>query len=134
MRPDKSDEAEEARAAEEPQSSEETAAADEVGEDEGAPGDDRMKFRPSFLDENESRQATAANAPAPGGDTFFVTVERDGAGEVHRFSDPAEAQRFVESLLEDGVPEDGVAAFAGHRLTVQVRHRPVVKLSIGSDA
>lgn len=86
-------------------------------------------FRPDYLDEDAPRGGTALAAPLPEGDAFFVSVTRDGMAEVHRFDHPAEAQSFVEQLLEKDVAEEEVAAFSGRRLSLKVSRRPVVKLS-----
>ena len=91
----------------------------------------RMSFRPDFLDDAApSEEATTATAvrPLPQGDAFFVSVTRDGATELHRFGSAAEAQAFVEEQLGDGVPQEDVTAFSGHRLAFNVSHRPIVKL------
>lgn len=117
------------------QSDETGGAAEGLREDEGAPsgGDDsdRMAFRPSFLDEQEGRRDSGSQStpPPPSGDTFFLVVKRAGGSENHRFDDPVEAQTFVEQLLEEGVPENDITAFSGHRLGLRVRHRPVVHLA-----
>lgn len=92
------------------------------------------KFRPDYLDEDVSRESAAANTPArkpPEGDTFFVSVTKQNGSETHRFENPIEAQTFVEQLLEDGVPQEEVAAFSGRKLALTVSHRPIVKL-VGS--
>jgi hypothetical protein len=88
-------------------------------------------FRPSFLEDEAPRDATVAASPPPppSGDTFFVSVTRQETTEIRRFDSPAEAQTFVEHLLEEGLPEEEVAAFSGQRLSFKVSHRPVVKLS-----
>ena len=88
-------------------------------------------FRPDYIDEDTSREGAAATTPAREpleGDTFFVSVTKQDGSETHRFEDPAEAQAFVEQLLEDGVPQEEVAAFSGHKLALAVSHRPIVKL------
>ncbi len=88
-------------------------------------------FRPDYLDEDASRKGVAATEPArepPKGDTFFVSVTKQDGSEIHRFENPNEAQAFVEQLLEDGVPQEEVAAFSGHKLALAVSHRPIVKL------
>ncbi len=88
-------------------------------------------FRPDYLDEDASRGSAAATTPAREpleGDTFFVSVTKQDGSETHRFEDPAEAQAFVEQLLEDGVPQEDVAAFSGRKLALAVSHRPIVKL------
>jgi hypothetical protein len=88
-------------------------------------------FRPDYLDEDASREGAAATTPAREpleGDTFFVSVTKQDGSETHRFEDPAEAQAFVEQLLEDGVPQEEVAAFSGRKLALAVSHRPIVKL------
>ncbi len=89
-------------------------------------------FRPDYLDEDAGREGAAASASAgepPRGDTFFVSVVKQDGCEVHRFDDPAEAQAFVEELLEKEVPEEEIAAFSGRRLSLKVSRRPIVKLS-----
>ncbi len=88
-------------------------------------------FRPTFLDEETPGPDTAATetaTPPPEGDTFFVSVTRDGGAETHRFDNATEVQAFVEELLEADVPQEDVTAFSGRRLALKVRHRPVVKL------
>ena len=100
------------------------------GQTEGEPYK-RMSFRPDFLDDAApSEEATTATAvrPLPQGDAFFVSVTRDGATELHRFGSAIEAQAFVEEQLGDGVPQEDVTAFSGHRLAFNVSHRPIVKL------
>lgn len=86
-------------------------------------------LRPDYLDEDMPRGEAAPAALPPDGDTFFVSVTRDGRAEVHRFGHPAEVQTFVEELLENDVAEEEVAAFSGRRLSLKVSRRPVVKLS-----
>ncbi len=85
-------------------------------------------FRRDFPDEAAPPEGEAPPPPPPEGDTFFVSVTRDDAAEIHRFDDPAEAQAFVEQLLEKDVPENDVAAFSGRRLALKVSRRPIVKL------
>ncbi len=88
-------------------------------------------FRPDYLDEDEPRKGAAATTPAReplDGDTFFVSVTKQNGSETHRFEDPIEAQTFVEQLLEDGVPQEEVTAFSGHKLALAVSRRPIVKL------
>ena len=89
-------------------------------------------FRPTFLDESKPGDSAATSASPtrpPQGDTFFVSVTRKDMTEIHRFDSPPEAQTFLEKLLEEGVPEDQVTAYSGHKLTFKVSHRPIVKLS-----
>jgi len=93
----------------------------------------RMSFRPDYLDDaapQEKAQATAvAEAkPLPQGDTFFVSVTRDGTAELHRFDSAIEAQAFVEEQLGEGAQQEDIAAFSGRRLAFNVSHRPIVKL------
>ncbi len=91
-------------------------------------------FRRAFLDEAAPDEGAAPPPPPPPeGDVFFVAVTEDGTAEVHRFDDPAEAQAFIEQLLQKDVPEEEVAAFSGRRLSLMVSHRPVVKLSIDQE-
>lgn len=101
-------------------------AASEEGEESGAYRP--PSFRPSFPDEAEPKAAKAPAVPPPDGDTFFITVTKDGTTEIHSFTTPAEAQAFVEEILGEGVQEDAVAAFTGRKLDLKVSHRPVVKL------
>ena len=90
-------------------------------------------FRPAFLDDTAPDQAAVPAMPPPKGDAFFVSVTKDGAAEIHSFDDPAGVQAFVEQLLEKDVPEEEVAAFSGHRLSLKVSRRPVVKLSSAQE-
>lgn len=94
-----------------------------------------MAFRPAFLDETPSSlgAATSPAAQRLDCDAIFVSVARQDATEIRRFDDPSEAQSFLEELLEEGVPQEDVTAFSGHRLTLKVSHRPVVKLSGGQE-
>ncbi len=88
-------------------------------------------FRPTFLDQETPGPGAAATetaTPPPEGDTFFVSVTRDGGAETRRFDNATEVQTFVEELLEADVPQEDVTAFSGHRLALKIRHRPVVKL------
>ena len=110
----------------------ETSAPAGNGQTEGAPYK-RMSFRPDYLDDTAPHQEASATAvaeirPPPQGDTFFVSVTRDGVPDLHRFDSAAEAQAFVEEQLGDGVQQDDVTAFSGHRLAFNVSHRPIVKL------
>lgn len=93
---------------------------------------DGMAFRPTFLDSDAPSEPAPAAQPAAD-DFFFVSVTRDGGSETHRFDDPSEAQAFVEQLLEEGVPQEEVAAFSGRRVTLRVTHRPTVKLVASQD-
>jgi len=93
---------------------------------------DAMAFRPTFLNSDEpSERAPAAQEPK--GDAFFISVARDDGIETHRFDGPSQAQAFVEQLLEEGVPQEEVTAFSGHRVALRVTHRPIVKLVAGPD-
>ena len=95
----------------------------------------RMSFRPDFLDDATPAEAATATAvrPLPQGDTFFVSVTRDGNPELHRFDSALEAQAFVEEQLGDGVPQEDVTAFSGRKLAFNVSHRPIVKLFTQED-
>ena len=96
----------------------------------------RMKFRPTFLDEDGSREEKAAPPPAtppPTGDVFFVSVSRQDRTDIHHFGDADAVQTFVEGLLDEGVPQEEVIAFSGHKLALRVSHRPVVKLLSGQE-
>jgi hypothetical protein len=93
---------------------------------------DAMAFRPTFLDSDTPGERAQA-APPPKGDAFFVSVTRDGGTETHRFDDPSQTQTFVEQLLEEGVPQEEVTAFSGHRMALRVTRRPIVKLVTGQD-
>jgi hypothetical protein len=103
---------------------------DATRQPEEAPG--AMAFRPAFLDSGTPREQGPAVHP-PKGDAFFVCVATDGETETHRFDEPTQAQTFVEHLLEEGVPQEEMTAFIGHRMALKVTHRPVVKLSTGQD-
>ncbi len=87
-----------------------TAVADPPATDDQAEETPRAPvFRPAFLDEETPSQdqdaaATETATPPPEGDTFFVSVTRDGGAETHRFDNPTEVQAFVEELLEADVP------------------------------
>ncbi len=105
-----------------------------AAEDEAQGGRQRLPtFRRAFLDEAAPDEGAAPPPPPPEGDAFFVAVTGNGKAEVHRFDHPAEAQAFIEQLLQKDVPEDEVAAFSGRRLSLVVSHRPVVKLSINQE-
>lgn len=105
-----------------------------AAEDEAQSGRQRIPtFRRAFLDEAAPDEGAATPPPPPDGDTFFVAVTGDGMAEVHRFDHPAEAQAFIEQLLQKDVPEEEVAAFSGRRLSLMVSHRPIVKLSIDQE-
>jgi len=124
--------------------SEDTGSADSEGSDpsptdqsepSGQPhgdGHEAMAFRPAFLNSDMPGESAPAAQP-PRGDAFFISVSRDERVETHRFDGPSQAQTFVEQLLEEGVPEDGVTAFSGHRVTLRVTNRPVVKLVAAQD-
>ena len=110
----------------------ETSAPAGNGQTEGAPYK-RMSFRPDYLDDTAPHEQAPATAvaeirPPPQGDTFFVSVTRDGVPDLHRFDSAIDAQAFVEEQLGDGVQQDDVTAFSGHRLAFHVSHRPIVKL------
>jgi hypothetical protein len=98
---------------------EETAAASGEEESYRAP-----EFRPAYMDDNRAGEA----APPPPGDAFFVTVNGSDGAVIHRFDDPAKAKAFVERLLDEGIGEGEVTAFAARKLTLHVSHRPVVTL------
>ena len=111
---------------------EETSAPAGNGQTEGAPYK-RMSFRPDYLDDTAPHDEAPATAvaemrPPPRGDAFFVSVTRDGVPDLHRFDSAAEAQAFIEEQLGDGVQQEDVSAFSGHRLAFNVSHRPIVKL------
>ena len=93
---------------------------------------DAMAFRPTFLDSDAPGERAPAAQP-PKGDAFFVSVTRDGGTETHRFDGPSQAQTFVEQLLEEGVPQEEVTAFSGHRMALRVTRQPIVKLITGQD-
>ena len=98
---------------------EETAAASSEEEPFRAP-----EFRPAYMDEGRPGEAAAP----PPGDAFFVTVNGSEGAVIHRFDEPAKAKAFVERLLDEGIAEGDVAAFAARKLTLHVSHRPVVTL------
>ena len=111
---------------------EETSAPAGNGQTESAPYK-RMSFRPDYLDDTAPQDEAPATAVAemrapPRGDAFFVSVTRDGVPDLHRFDSAAEAQAFVEEQLGEGVQQEDVSAFSGHRLAFNVSHRPIVKL------
>ena len=92
-----------------------------------------MSFRPDYLDDTAPHEGATATAvaevrPLPQGDAFFVSVTRDGVPDLHRFDSAAEAQAFIEEQLGEGVQQEDVSAFSGHRLAFNVSHRPIVKL------
>ena len=91
-----------------------------------------MAFRPTFLDSDTPSERPPGAQP-PRGDAFFVSVTRDGGIETHRFDGPSQAQAFVERLLEEGVPQEEVTAFSGHRVALRVTHQPIVKLVTSQD-
>jgi len=93
---------------------------------------DAMAFRPTFLD-SDAPSERAPGAQPPKGDAFFVSVTKDGGTEIHRFDGPAQAQTFVEQLLEEGMPQEEVTAFSGRRVALRVTHRPIVKLVTSQD-
>lgn len=91
-------------------------------------------YQPAFLGEATPRAGPPAPAaPAPEGDAFFVSVTRQDTAEAHHFDNPAEAQAFVETLLEQGVSEEEVTAFSGHKLALKVSRRPIVKLTTAQE-
>ncbi len=93
-------------------------------------------FRRDYLDEEAAREGAAAATPTrppPHADVFFVSVTKKDGSETHRFADPIEAQAFVEQLLEEGVAREELTAFSGHKLALEVTHRPVVKLLGGQQ-
>jgi hypothetical protein len=111
---------------------EETSAPAGNGQTESAPYK-RMSFRPDYLDDTAPQDEAPATAVAemrapPRGDAFFVSVTRDGVPDLHRFDSAAEAQAFVEEQLGEGVQQDDISVFGGHRLAFNVSHRPIVKL------
>lgn len=85
-------------------------------------------FRPDYLDE-AAHSGSKPAAPPPEGDAFFVSVTRQDTTETHRFESPAEAQTFLEELLDEGLPQEELTVFSGLKLPFKVRHRPIVKLS-----
>jgi hypothetical protein len=94
-------------------------------------------FRPDYLDEaahSGSKPEASPAAPPPQGDAFFVSVTRQDTTETHRFESPAEAQTFLEGLLEEGLSQEELTVFSGHKLPFKVRHRPIVKLSATEEA
>ena len=116
---------------------EETSAPAGNGQTEAAPYK-RMSFRPDYLDDTAPREEATATAVAemrapPRGDAFFVSVTRDGVPDLRRFDSAAEAQAFVEEQLGEGVQQDDISAFGGHRLAFNVSHRPIVKLFTQED-
>lgn len=105
-----------------------------AAEDDAQGGRQRIPtFRRAFLDEAAPDEGAEPPLPPPDGDAYFVSVTVDGMAEVRRFDHPAEAQAFIEQLLQKDVPEEEVAAFSGRRLSLMVSHRPVVKLSIDQE-
>jgi hypothetical protein len=97
---------------------------------EESPG--AMAFRPTFLD-SDAPSERAPVAQQPKVDAFFVSVTKDDSVETHRFDGPSQVQTFIEQLLEEGVPQEEMAAFSGHRIALKVTHRPVVKLAVSQD-
>lgn len=96
-------------------------------EQDGQP--QRIEFRRTFLDSSEPAEP-AQQPRSPAGDLFFVTVNSNGANETHCFDDAAGAASFVADLLEQGMPQESVAAFSGRRVGLKVSRRPVVQLGV----
>jgi hypothetical protein len=59
------------------------------------------------------------------------TTEKDNPerGEIKRFDNLQNAQRFVELLIEQGVPSETLQVFKVAEVPVVVTYRPVVSLS-----
>ncbi len=104
---------------------------DATNGERGSDGGSRPQFRPSFLDTEE--RPVPETQPRPQADVFFVEVTSNGTSETHRFDQAEEAQSFLEDLLNQGTPENEVAAFSGHRLAMKVSFRPVVHLNAGEE-
>ena len=92
-----------------------------------------MSFQNLLLLLGAEGEEPAPVAQPPRGDAFFISVTKDDGAEIHRFESPSQAQTFVEQLLEEGVPQEEVTAFSGHRVALRVTHRPIVKLVAGPD-
>jgi hypothetical protein len=82
------------------------------------------EFRPAYMDEGRAGES----APPPPGDAFFVTVNGSDGAAIHPFDDAVKVKAFVEQLLDEGVAEGDVIAFAARRLSLHVSRRPVVTL------
>lgn len=67
--------------------------------------------------------------------TIILIRDRDDAErmELAEFTEPHEAERYLEQLLVDGVPPDAVRVFNAVELDMQVSHRPVVSLNTGGE-
>ena len=69
--------------------------------------------------------------------TVFVLV-RDAAdpshGEIQEHSDPEEASRMIETLLDSGCEQDRIQVFTGTKSEIAVAYRPVVTIAATTGA
>ena len=69
---------------------------------------------------------------------LFLIIHRDdnGTSNMHRCQDSQEAQRFLESLLSQGINPEAINLFQASKVAFKVSFRPVVNLvaSIGGKA
>lgn len=63
--------------------------------------------------------------------TLILIRDKDNPDRVElaEFEDGHEAERYLEQLIADGVPQDAVRAFNAVELDMKVSHRPVVSLN-----
>ena len=60
--------------------------------------------------------------------TIVMVLDLDDPkrGEMNVVSDPHDAERLVESLLQSGLAQERICVFSASALEVKVIHRPVV--------
>lgn len=69
------------------------------------------------------------------GAVIVVAVRGDGLGEVKArlFEDAADAERFVETLVEGNVDQERIAVLWAKAVEMNVTYRPVVQLAVDGN-
>lgn len=84
----------------------------------------------------ENKQAAAKSGRWEIGTAIVVAVRGDGPDEVKArlFEDSADAERFVQTLVDANVDQERIAVLWARDIKMNVTYRPVVQLAVGGDS
>lgn len=84
----------------------------------------------------ENKQAAAKSGRWEMGTVIVVAVQGDGPDEVKArlFEDSADAERFVQTLVDANVDQERIAVLRAKHIKMNVTYRPVVQLGVGGDS
>ena len=65
---------------------------------------------------------------------LVTDVGNPSHGEIQEHSDPEEASRMIETLLDSGYEQDRIQVFTGTKSEIAVAYRPVVTIAATTGA